>query len=101
MHLHVCCFLLLHLFFCGVVFLGVAIHFSWLIIFLTFRAPTFSPFPPSGFRCCTCLLWDFVTTMFLAFQGGSPMINGLSIVSRPPILLFTFVFTIRGGGAYL
>ena len=39
----------------------------------------------------------FVTTMFLVFQGGFPMINGFSIVSRPPVFPLGF-FSIRGGG---
>ena len=43
----------------------------------------------------------FVTTMFLIFQGSSPLINGFSIVSRPPFFPLGFVFSIRGEGGDL
>ena len=96
-HLPVCCLLLLHLLFCALVFQGIAIDFWWLFYFPIFPAPTFSPFSAFGFHAHVFFL-VFVTTMFLVFQGGSPMINGFSIASRPPIFPLTFVFSTTGGG---
>ena len=50
LHVPVCCFLL-HC------FQGVAIHSFVVIQFSYFLAPTFSPFSPFGFQCCTCLFY--------------------------------------------
>ena len=63
-----------------------------------FLLPHFPPFSLLVFNVAHVLFLIFVTTMFLVFQGGSPMINGFSIVSKPPVFPLTFVFSIRGGG---
>ena len=82
------CFLILHtpFFFCG---------YS---IFLFSLLPHFPKFPLLVFNVADVFFLVFATTMFVVFQGGSPMINGFSIVSRPPVFALGFVFSISGGG---
>ena len=78
----------------------------WLLNFPTFPAPTFSPLSPFGLQCLffflplfllthfphfTFLVFKvlfFVLLCFLIVQGGSPMINHLSTVSRPHLSHF-------------
>ena len=77
---------------CSHIFPSFPFWFSMPFFFATFPAHTFSPFSHFGFQS----IFYFCTAMFLLVQGGSPMINDFSIVSRPPFLFFRL-----GGGADL
>ena len=58
------------------------------------------PISPFWFSMWLMSFFCFLTTMFLVFQGGYPMINGFLIVSRPHVFPLGFVFSIRGGGRF-
>ena len=101
-HVPVCCVLLLHLLFSGLVFQGVPIDFWWLFIFPIFRASTFSAFSFSRFYCCKCFFFGFCIYYFFGFPSWFPndewFFNRLKAFHFP--LYFCF-FNKVGGGADL